>query len=60
MFEGNLCHTCFKEENATWFAYREQLRTEIEARTKYLDWMVDKDDNSRKDLAPAELLNGHW
>ena len=45
MFGGNLCQSYFGEANGGWFAYREQLRAEIEAKTTYLDWMDSKDND---------------
>ncbi|KAJ9612271.1 hypothetical protein H2200_003868 [Cladophialophora chaetospira] len=60
MFQGDLCQACFEEEYADWFAFREHLLAEIEAKMKYLDWMISKDDKPNDEPPPTEDVVPYW
>jgi hypothetical protein len=74
MVAGKFCYECFMEKNAAWFTFREQLAEEIEAKTKYLMWMIDRDNHSTdrpltywedpaepfSDTAPIQEVAPYW
>ena len=43
LLQGNLCRKCFKKDNTQWQAYKSRIKAEVEAKTRYLEWMEAKD-----------------